>query len=178
MLIGFCATTGSSLCFLLSKVYGKGLLKAMVDEAKLDEFREELGKKTTISDIAQFMLLTRVTPVPNVLVNLASPWMDVPLWVFSLTTFIGAFVARAFGTSPPRILFNVPLLPCAGQIPLNSVHVTTGRLVKQGGDALTKSLQDSTAKYYIFAAGMAATAIAYINWQQKQKKEAGKAGKK
>ena len=108
MPIGFCATTGSSLCFLLSKVYGKGLLKAMVDEAKLDEFREELGKKTTISDIAQFMLLTRVTPVPNVLVNLASPWMDVPLWVFSLTTFIGAFVARAFVASPPQFLSYVP----------------------------------------------------------------------
>ena len=59
-------------------------------------------------------------------------------------------------------------LPCAGQIPLNSVHVTTGRLVKQGGDALTNSLQDSTSKYYIFAAGMAATAIAYVNWQKKQ----------
>ena len=99
LLIGFCATTGSSLCFLLSKIYGKGLLKKMVDEKKLDEFRDQLAKKTTLTDIAQFMLLTRVTPVPNVLVNLASPWMDVPLWVFSTTTFIGncsfSFLLRA-----------------------------------------------------------------------------------
>jgi uncharacterized membrane protein YdjX (TVP38/TMEM64 family) len=173
MLIGFCATTGSSLCFLLSKIYGKGLLKKLVDEKKLDDFRSELGKQTDLFDIVQFMLLTRVTPVPNVLVNLASPWMDVPLWVFSLTTFVGNERYSTHNTylaSAVSILLTDGLFTFAGQIPLNSMHVTTGKLVAQfGGEGASKA--DDSMKWYIFAAGTLATLAAYVNWKSKQSKQ-------
>jgi len=88
------------------------------------------------------MLLTRVTPVPNVLVNVASPMVGVPLWIFALTT---------------------PL----GQFPLNALHVTTGATLAAAAGNPTlvqeKIAQNKTLALYILGGGsfLCAVFVAY-----------------
>ena len=46
-----------------------------------------------------YMLMTRVTPVPNVVVNMASPHLGVPLWMLAVTTPIGQFLFNCVWSS-------------------------------------------------------------------------------
>jgi uncharacterized membrane protein YdjX (TVP38/TMEM64 family) len=70
-------------------MYGKGVLAFLVKAEVIDDFKQRLSKAATPWDMAKFMLLTRVTPAPNVLVNLASPLLGVPLYIFAPTTMLG-----------------------------------------------------------------------------------------
>lgn len=83
-------------------------------------------------DLFTYMLLTRVTPVPNVLINVASPMVGVPLWIFALSTPIGQF-------------------------PLNALHVTTGATLAAAAgnpDAIQDKLKENkTLAYGILGLG-------------------------
>jgi len=99
LLIAVCVAIGTSICFMLSKTMGRGVLRKFKLIDQLDGFRAKVEENRR--DLLTYMLLTRVTPVPNVLVNVASPLVGVPLWVFAVSTPIGQF-------------------------PLNALHVTSG----------------------------------------------------
>jgi hypothetical protein len=62
----------------------------------------------------------------------------------------------------------------AGQIPLNAIHVSTGKVVANLGSGANLGNEDNSVKYYIFAFGMLATVAAYYNWKNKQAKEGTK----
>ena len=99
LLISLCATTGASICYLLSRSIVKGFVI---------EYKPGLVRKFTDlvesnrQRIFYFMLFLRITPlVPNWFVNLGSPIAGIPLSTFWLGTFFGL-------------------------MPFNYIHVNTG----------------------------------------------------
>ena len=102
MLVGFCATTGACLCYTMSMVFGKNLVRRCFDK-RLLQFQTQLDKNR--DDLIYYLLFLRVTPLlPNWFINIASPILNVPLSKFALATFIGL-------------------------MPMNVVHVKTGLML-------------------------------------------------
>lgn len=98
-IVAACATFGASMCFLLSNFFGRGVLNVFKLNDKVQWYREQVQENK--DSLFAFMFLSRVTPVPNVLVNVASPLVGVPLWAFTSGTLFGL-------------------------MPLNLLHVSTG----------------------------------------------------
>lgn len=98
-LVCFCSALGATLCYLLSQLVGRRLVKhyfpdkARVWSAQVDKHRE---------DLLSYMLFLRMTPfLPNWFINLVAPVIGVPLWPFAFGTFLGvappSFVAIQAG---------------------------------------------------------------------------------
>lgn len=86
-LVCFCSALGATLCYLLSQLVGRRLVKhyfpekARVWAAQVDKHRE---------DLLSYMLFLRMTPfLPNWFINLVAPVIGVPLYPFALGTFLG-----------------------------------------------------------------------------------------
>lgn len=86
-LVCFCSALGATLCYLLSQLVGRRLVKhyfpekARVWAAQVDKHRE---------DLLSYMLFLRMTPfLPNWFINLVAPVIGVPLFPFALGTFLG-----------------------------------------------------------------------------------------
>ncbi|XP_058830482.1 transmembrane protein 41 homolog isoform X1 [Topomyia yanbarensis] len=86
-LVCFCSALGATLCYLLSQVVGRRLVKhyfpekARVWAHQVDKHRE---------DLLSYMLFLRMTPfLPNWFINLVAPVIGVPLYPFALGTFLG-----------------------------------------------------------------------------------------
>eukprot|EP00937_MAST-01D_sp_MAST-1D-sp2_P004431 g4431.t1 len=146
LLIAVCAGTGASFCFLLSRTLGRGVLHAYKLDGRIEGYKAEVLKHR--DGLFTYMLLTRVTPVPNVLVNVASALVGVPLWIFAVTTPIGQF-------------------------PLNALHTTTGvalsQLATDGGKKMEETLEQNKATAtWIALAGMLLCGTFY--WHQRRQK--------
>lgn len=94
-LVCTCAAIGASFCYLLSFMVGKPLVEKYLPErvaqfkSKVDNHREHLFN---------YILFLRITPfLPNWLINIVSPVIDVPLSTF----FIGTWL----GVGPPSFVF-------------------------------------------------------------------------
>lgn len=94
-----CATTGATLCYLISETLGKGLViryfpSALLQaNAKLNEHRHNLFF---------YLLFLRITPIlPNWLINISSPIVGVDIVTYLGATFLG-------------------------MVPANCIHVNTG----------------------------------------------------
>ena len=68
------------------------MLALLVKPEVFDDFKSRLEKVADNKEMFKFMLLSRVTPVPNILVNLASPLLGVPLYIFAPATFFGLYL--------------------------------------------------------------------------------------
>jgi len=86
-LISTVATTGTSVCYLLSNTFGRRLVRARFPDllkslqTRIDAHRDSL---------LFYMFFLRVTPLlPNWFINIASPIVAIPLKVFVPATFIG-----------------------------------------------------------------------------------------
>lgn len=86
-LVCFCSALGATLCYLLSQLVGRRLVKhyfpekAHVWAVQVDKHRE---------DLLSYMLFLRMTPfLPNWFINLVAPVIGVPLYPFALGTFLG-----------------------------------------------------------------------------------------
>ena len=97
--VSVCATCGASICYLLSKYVLRGFVVGYQGQrvasfaAKINTYRDHL--------IFYFVSL-RFSPIfPNLFVNLASPIVGVPLYIFFFGTLVGL-------------------------IPLNILHIKTG----------------------------------------------------
>ena len=123
LLIAICAGTGASLCFMLSRTMGRGVLHAYKLDGMIDGYAKQVAEHR--DNLFSYMLLTRVTPVPNVLVNVASALVGVPLWIFALSTPIGQF-------------------------PLNALHTTTGAALASGD---VKAMYEKNQKFGIYILG-------------------------
>lgn len=137
--IVFSATIGSVFCFLLSQFLGKGVLHMCKLSHRLEWFRAQVHEHK--DNLLLYILISRLTPVPNILINVASPLVGVPLWAF------------AFGT-----LF--------GLMPMNAVHVTTGRALATAAEDPSKFVQvfESNKKigFLIFGCGSLITLFLYF----------------
>lgn len=106
VLVACCATTGASMCFLLSKILGGGLIRFFKLEKGLVEFQKEVQKNK--DHLFWYLVLSRTTPIPNILINLASPHVGVPLFTFASSTLFGL-------------------------VPLNCVHIISGGAIAVSG---------------------------------------------
>uniref|UniRef100_A0A2M4BTL1 Putative conserved plasma membrane protein n=2 Tax=Anopheles marajoara TaxID=58244 RepID=A0A2M4BTL1_9DIPT len=86
-LVCFCSALGATLCYLLSQLVGRRLVKFYFPErarlwaAQVDHHR---------ADLLSYMLFLRMTPfLPNWFINLVAPVIGVPLFPFALGTFLG-----------------------------------------------------------------------------------------
>ncbi|RQM25265.1 hypothetical protein B5M09_006443 [Aphanomyces astaci] len=76
LLVAVCATTGASLCFLLSHYLGRNLALRLLPDM-LASFKAKIADNR--SNLFYYMLFLRLTPLlPNWFVNVASPLVDVP----------------------------------------------------------------------------------------------------
>ncbi|RZC60338.1 hypothetical protein C5167_022087 [Papaver somniferum] len=90
-LVVFAATAGASSCFFLSKVIGKPLAVCLWPD-KLTFFQNQVAQRR--GGLLNYMLFLRVTPtLPNTFINVASPIVDVPFYIFFTATFIGLIPA-------------------------------------------------------------------------------------
>jgi len=106
LIVMFCATTGATCSFLVSNHVGRGVIEFYGLDRHLADYRQKVNQNR--DRIFTFLVLTRCTPVPAVLINIASPLLDVPLVSFFFSTIVG-------------------------QIPLNTVHMFAGYTMAKSG---------------------------------------------
>ena len=95
MLISFSATTGSCCSYILSKLYGKPLIYKYFDNNKLNFFKSQVQLQIQQKNLFWYLLFLRLTPIlPNILINLASPIVGIPLIYFFSATLIGLMPAN------------------------------------------------------------------------------------
>lgn len=152
--IALCATTGSCVCFMISRFLGNGVLYAFNMRGKLAWYREQIDSHR--SNLTAYMFLSRLTPVPNVLINVASPLVGVPLYAFAIGTMFGL-------------------------MPMNAVHVTTGRALvtaAENPDTFRDIFrQNKKIGFLIFGCGTLLCIAMYLRGDQSAKKEKAAQGK-
>ncbi|KAL4714488.1 hypothetical protein ACJJTC_017783 [Scirpophaga incertulas] len=99
LLVCCCSAIGASLCFFLSNLFGKKLVKKYFPE-KAAQWSRTVEKHK--NNLLNYIIFLRVTPfLPNWFINMTAPVIGVPLMPFALGTFIGvappSFVAIQAG---------------------------------------------------------------------------------
>ncbi|XP_004529549.1 transmembrane protein 41 homolog [Ceratitis capitata] len=93
-LICFCSSLGATLCYSLSNLVGRRLIRHFWPK-KTNEWSKHVEKHR--DSLFNYMLFLRMTPIlPNWFINLASPVIGVPVYTFAVGTF--------FGVAPPSIV--------------------------------------------------------------------------
>jgi len=100
-LVSLVATTGSSVCYLVSFYLARGMVERCFP-AMLTRLRGMIARRGRGSNLFFYLLFLRISPLlPNWFISLAAPILDIPLRTFALATFVGL-------------------------MPANYLHVTTG----------------------------------------------------
>ncbi|XP_003437095.2 transmembrane protein 41 homolog [Anopheles gambiae] len=86
-LVCFCSALGATLCYLLSQLVGRRLVKYYFPE-RAHHWAKQVDRHR--DDLLSYMLFLRMTPfLPNWFINLVAPVIGVPLYPFALGTFLG-----------------------------------------------------------------------------------------
>lgn len=86
-LVCTCSAIGASLCYLLSQLVGRRLVKHYFPE-RARQWSEQVDKHR--NELLSYILFLRMTPfLPNWFINLVAPVIGVPLYPFALGTFLG-----------------------------------------------------------------------------------------
>lgn len=90
-LVCFCSAAGASICYLLAQLVARPLVKRVLANklnyasSKIADHREHM---------LHYMIFLRITPIlPNWLINISAPILDVPMSPFFWGTFLGRFVS-------------------------------------------------------------------------------------
>lgn len=99
LLVCCCSAIGATLCYLLSQLVGRRLVKKFFPE-RANKWAIAVNKHR--DNIFNYILFLRMTPfLPNWFINLVAPVIGVPLVPFALGTFLGvgppSFVAIQAG---------------------------------------------------------------------------------
>ncbi|XP_034825142.1 transmembrane protein 41 homolog isoform X1 [Maniola hyperantus] len=99
ILVCCCSAIGASLCFFLSNLLGKKLVRRFFPE-RAAQWSKAVTKHK--NNLLNYIIFLRVTPFfPNWFINMSAPVIGVPLIPFALGTFIGvappSFVAIQAG---------------------------------------------------------------------------------
>jgi len=99
ILVCTCSALGASLCFMISQLVGRRLIKKYFPE-KAEAWATTVHKHK--DNLLNYVIFLRVTPfLPNWFINLTAPVIGVPLWPFAFGTFLGvappSFVALQAG---------------------------------------------------------------------------------
>jgi uncharacterized membrane protein YdjX (TVP38/TMEM64 family) len=99
LIVSVVATTGASMCFMLSSLLGRDLVTRCFPTL-LTKYRKQLENQK--ENLIFYLLFLRVSPIlPNWFINVSSPLLGVPWSYFFVATFFGL-------------------------MPANYLHVTTG----------------------------------------------------
>uniref|UniRef100_A0A1B0A7C6 E2 ubiquitin-conjugating enzyme n=1 Tax=Glossina pallidipes TaxID=7398 RepID=A0A1B0A7C6_GLOPL len=86
-LICFCSTLGATLCYCLSSLIGRRLIKYFWPR-KISEWSKHIENHR--DNLFNYMLFVRMSPIlPNWFINVAAPVIGVPIYPFTLGTFCG-----------------------------------------------------------------------------------------
>lgn len=93
-LVAVLTALGASNCYLLSRfLASEGIVSgvcAKVLPGKLPQLRAQIDKAKQEGELVYMLLFLRVFPFsPNWFLNLASPWLQVPLYLFSPAVLLG-----------------------------------------------------------------------------------------
>lgn len=95
LLVCTCSATGAAICYTISSLFGRSFVLQKFPE-RISKWQEDLSKHS--DNFLNYMIFLRVTPIiPNWLINIASPVLDVPLSPFFWGTFLGV--------APPSFLY-------------------------------------------------------------------------
>ncbi|KPJ01858.1 PREDICTED: transmembrane protein 41 homolog isoform X1 [Papilio xuthus] len=99
ILVCCCSAIGASLCFFLSNLLGKKVVRKFFPE-RAAQWSKAVSKHS--NNLLNYIIFLRVTPfLPNWFINMSAPVIGVPLFPFALGTFIGvappSFVAIQAG---------------------------------------------------------------------------------
>ncbi|XP_014361868.2 transmembrane protein 41 homolog [Papilio machaon] len=99
LLVCCCSAIGASLCFFLSNLLGKKIVRKFFPE-RAAQWSKAVSKHS--NNLLNYIIFLRVTPfLPNWFINMSAPVIGVPLFPFALGTFIGvappSFVAIQAG---------------------------------------------------------------------------------
>ncbi|XP_068627694.1 transmembrane protein 41 homolog isoform X2 [Battus philenor] len=99
LLVCCCSAIGASLCFFLSNLLGRKVVKKFFPE-RAAQWSKAVAKHK--NNLLNYIIFLRVTPfLPNWFINMSAPVIGVPLVPFALGTFIGvappSFVAIQAG---------------------------------------------------------------------------------
>ncbi|TDH68868.1 hypothetical protein CCR75_004175 [Bremia lactucae] len=112
ILVACCATTGASLCFMLSYFLGRGVFSNLL-AGMIRRFKEKIAQNQ--SNLFYYLLFLRITPLlPNWFVNIACPLVGVPFKYFFLATLLGL-------------------------LPANFIHISTGATLNSAVEASSGS---------------------------------------
>lgn len=93
-LVCTCSALGASLCYLLSQLVGRRLVKHYFPE-RARQWSEQVDKHR--NELFSYILFLRMTPfLPNWFINLVAPVIGVPLYPFALGTFLGNIILLVF----------------------------------------------------------------------------------
>lgn len=82
-----CSAIGATLCYLLSMLLGRRLVKYYFPK-RAEQWEQQVKKHK--DDMLSYMLFLRMTPLlPNWFINLVAPVIGVPLFPFAFGTFLG-----------------------------------------------------------------------------------------
>ncbi|KRX90232.1 Transmembrane protein 41 -like protein [Trichinella pseudospiralis] len=94
-LICFCSSVGASVCYFLSRTFGRQFVQRYFPD-RLKDWSSKVEENA--HHMLFYIIFLRITPIfPNWLINIASPFVDVPFLAFFFGTFIGV--------APPSLLF-------------------------------------------------------------------------
>lgn len=86
-MICFCSAVGATLCYLLSMLLGRRLVRHYFPK-RAEQWGQQVTKHK--DDMLSYMLFLRMTPLlPNWFINLVAPVIGVPLFPFAFGTFLG-----------------------------------------------------------------------------------------
>lgn len=86
-LVCFCSALGASLCYLLSQLVGRRIVKHFFPE-RAKTWSQQVNKHK--DNLLSYVLFLRMTPfLPNWFINLVAPVIGVPLFPFAVGTFFG-----------------------------------------------------------------------------------------
>eukprot|EP00475_Leptophrys_vorax_P043207 TRINITY_DN8241_c0_g1_i6.p2 TRINITY_DN8241_c0_g1~~TRINITY_DN8241_c0_g1_i6.p2 ORF type:complete len:237 (+),score=49.32 TRINITY_DN8241_c0_g1_i6:183-893(+) len=110
VLVTFSATAGSTICYFISWFLAKDLVSKFFPQM-IKSFSDKVDHHR--SDLFYYMLFLRISPLlPNWFINVSSPIVGVPWYIFSTATLIGL-------------------------LPANYIHVTTGAKLSEIGSTGT-----------------------------------------
>lgn len=93
-LVCFCSAFGATLCYMLSQLAGRRLVRRFFPE-RADKWTAQIEKHK--KNLFSYMLFLRMTPLfPNWFINLVAPVIGVPLAPFAFGTFVGV--------APPSVI--------------------------------------------------------------------------
>lgn len=86
-LVCTCSAIGASLCYMLSQLVGRRLVKHYFPD-RARQWSEQVDKHR--NELLSYILFLRMTPfLPNWFINLVAPVIGVPLYPFAVGTFFG-----------------------------------------------------------------------------------------